>query len=521
MLSYWTLTLATTFAAALGLTPLVRRMALRRQVVDLPDGRRKRHGRPVPLWGGMAVYGATAIGLTLLYFGAPSTEEFRDLAAAWLFAAGCVCLIGGIDDRYNLPARVKLALQIIAVLPIVLLGYYVDRVVVFSYPVELGALGVPLTVLWLVGCINALNLLDGMDGLAALIGLSTAALLGVIAVSEGHVHVSLMAFVLSAALAGFLLYNAPPASIFLGDSGSMVIGLSLGLLGIQGSLKTSATLAITAPVVVMTLPMLDVAAAIVRRGLTGRKLDTPDRLHIHHRLLSRGWSNWQVLCLLEALCLLTGAAATAATIFRRDALAWIVAMTLVVLMIRLRLFGHHEFALMKRTINRSIRQIVEFTGIAAAFPGREQTGHAADGISSPAVQALSKAATDFTSLERSTWEVFIEQLRGCGAQEMEFCLEQAGQLRRVRWIKPGAAPGEKCCWSIAVSLPMPEGARCNVRAAGCRPLRRLKQQEKITRLLKTFGNHFAAHAEKIFSPLSLPVVEGRTETMSDSRRKAA
>ena len=212
-----------------------------------------------------------------------------------------------------------------------------------------------MTVLWLLGCINALNLIDGMDGLASLIGLSAAAMLGIIAASEGHAHVAAMAFVLAASLAGFLAYNLPPASIFLGDSGSMVIGLTVGLLGIQGTLKTSATLAITAPAVVMTLPMFDIVAAIVRRRLTGRRLDAPDRLHIHHRLLDRGWTPWQVLCLLGALCLTTGAAATAATIFRRDALAWIAAVTLVVLMIRLRLFGHHEFALAKEAVVRTLK----------------------------------------------------------------------------------------------------------------------------------------------------------------------
>ena len=129
-----------------------------------------------------------------------------------------------------------------------------------------------------------------MDGLASIVGLSTAAMLGVIAASEGHDHVAAMAIVLAASLAGFLIYNLPPASIFLGDSGSMVIGLSVGLLGIQGTLKTSATLAITAPAVVMTLPMFDIVAAIVRRKLTGRRFDAPDRLHIHHRLLDRGWT---------------------------------------------------------------------------------------------------------------------------------------------------------------------------------------------------------------------------------------
>lgn len=349
------LTAAVAFAASLTLTVAVRAAARRWGIVDKPDGRRKLHGRPVPLWGGLAVYAATVLGLLAMRFGAPLSEEFTELCTAWMLAAGFVCLVGCIDDRFDMPARMKLLLQTVAILPIILMGYYVDRIVAFGYPIELGWLGVPLTIFWLLGCINALNLIDGMDGLASIVGLSTAAMLGVIAVSEGHPDVAAMAFILAASLAGFLVYNLPPASIFLGDSGSMVIGLSIGLLGIQGTLKTSATLAITAPVVVMTLPMLDSFAAIVRRRLTGRGFDVPDRKHIHHRLLERGWTPWQVLYLLGAICLTMGCAATAATIFRLDALAWIAAITLVVLLIRLRLFGHHEFALVKLAVLRAIR----------------------------------------------------------------------------------------------------------------------------------------------------------------------
>ena len=120
-------------------------------------------------------------------------------------------------------------------------------------------------------------------------------MMGIIAVSMGNNHVAVIAIVLAGALAGFLVYNLPPASIFLGDSGSTLIGLVLGILGIQGAMKTSATLAITAPAVIMTLPLFDVVMAVVRRKLTGRSFAAADRQHIHHRLLDRGLRPWQVL----------------------------------------------------------------------------------------------------------------------------------------------------------------------------------------------------------------------------------
>ena len=128
-----------------------------------------------------------SIGLFAASFGTYGTgAEFSSLARAVAVAAGFVCFFGCIDDAFRLSARAKLALQICSILPIVLVGYYIDSVVAFGYRIEFGYLGIPITVLWLLGCINALNLIDGMDGLASVVGLSTAAMMGVIAASEGH-----------------------------------------------------------------------------------------------------------------------------------------------------------------------------------------------------------------------------------------------------------------------------------------------------------------------------------------------
>ena len=470
----WTSTAA--FAASLLLTAAVRAVARRYDIVDRPDGKRKLHGRPMPLWGGVAVYAATVIGLLAVRLGAGGTTEFTELSNAWMIAAGFVCLVGGIDDRFNLPSRIKLVLQIVSVLPIVMLGYYVDRIVAFGCPIVLGWLGIPLTILWLVGCINALNLIDGMDGLASIIGLSTAAMLGVIAASQGQDHVAAMAIVLAASLAGFLIYNLPPASIFLGDSGSMVIGLSVGLLGIQGSLKTSATLAITAPAVVMTLPMFDIVAAIVRRTLNGRPFDMPDRQHIHHRLLDRGWNPWQVLCLLGALCLTTGAAATAATIFRLDALAWIAAMSLVVLMIRLRLFGYDEFALAKEAIVRGVKSGVGAWGrfarwrrIPASAAGRPSLSGLVDQALEPRTPIIESRTLGYAAPRLRAWDI----------RHVAFSSPLRDTPRRIRWIDPRAPVGQHCHWSLSVSLPGGDGEICELSAAAVEPVTR---EEEIAAL---------------------------------------
>jgi UDP-GlcNAc:undecaprenyl-phosphate/decaprenyl-phosphate GlcNAc-1-phosphate transferase len=341
-----------TMVAAVVLTLGARWLARRLGIVARPDAVRRFHAAPVPLWGGVAVYLALVTGSLFALASFPESAALKDLCWALLPAAGLACIFGAVDDRYNLGSRSKLALQFLSVTPVVAAGCRVDFLVVFGCHIELGWLGLPLTVLWLLGCINALNLIDGMDGLASVVGLSTAAMMAVLAVSTGNPHVTVLAVILAAALCGFLIFNLPPASVFLGDSGSAVLGLVIGILGISGSIKSTATLSITAPAVMMTLPMFDVLMAMLRRKLTGRPLDAGDHEHIHHRLLERGLGPWQVLCLIGAICLATGAAATAATLFRMDAVAWIAATTLIVLMIRLRLFGHYELGLLRSSLRR-------------------------------------------------------------------------------------------------------------------------------------------------------------------------
>ena len=506
-----------TWASALALTAVVRAVAERWGIVDQPDGRRKLHRRPTPLWGGVAVYGAAVVGLLAIQFGmGDASPQFVALSSTWMIAAGCVCIVGAIDDRYDLPSRIKLLLQIVSVLPIVLFGYSIDRIVAFGQPIELGWLGIPLTVLWLVGCINALNLIDGMDGLASIVGLSTVAMTGVIAASQGHDHVAVMATVLAASLAGFLIYNLPPASVFLGDSGSMVIGLSVGLLGIQGTLKTSATLAITAPAVVMTLPMFDIVAAVVRRKLTGRRFDTPDRLHIHHRLLDRGWTPWQVLCLIGAVCLTTGAAATAATIFRRDALAWITAVTLVVLMIRLRLFGYEEFAMVKKAFIQFLT--ITAASIAQLFARRGKSAEPETAVGElPPLDMAGMPSLPPAAL----WDIFLRNVRAWDIHQVEFCAYQNSQLRRIRWINPTAEADEDYRWSLSVSLPEPNGEYCELRAARLTPIDDPNDLVVLTSLLKTFGAHFAAHAEQIFGPATVVEEPILTGTFFNDHLKAA
>jgi UDP-GlcNAc:undecaprenyl-phosphate GlcNAc-1-phosphate transferase len=442
------------FAAALGgallLTPLARAAARQLQIVDEPDGKRKLHKRPVPLFGGVAVYFSLVLGLCLVQQFAEVTPRFEQLCDMVIAAAGFVCLLGCVDDTWDLNARLKLLLQTCSLLPIVLSGFTIDHVLAFGYPIELGWLGVPITILWLLACINALNLLDGMDGLASVVGLSTAAMLAIIAASLDHSHVSLVAMALAGALAGFLVYNLPPASIYLGDSGSMVIGLVVGILGMHATLKTPTTLAITAPAVLMSIPMLDTVLAIVRRKLSGQRFYTADRGHIHHRLLERGLNNWQALGVIGLLCLLTGSAAIAAIILRSDGLAWAIAISVVATMIHLRLFGHHELSLVKLTMARSLDRLADVALTLAHLRQRELA--AAD-------------AAELVTFEHA-WRVLVEEAANWPVLGLHLTV---GQHRRIdarhEWNRPGsdAAAGH---WTLSLTIRQPDERYCQVQVLG-------------------------------------------------------
>jgi UDP-GlcNAc:undecaprenyl-phosphate GlcNAc-1-phosphate transferase len=376
---YLLIPMAVALAAAVAMTPLVRRAAWRLGVLAYPDKVRRFHPRPVPMLGGVAVYFALTAGLlTALALGRFGHSELVQLCWTLIPTAALACLFGAIDDTWNLRWRAKLVLQFVAAMTVAAAGFSVDYIAVFGVHIELGYFGIVLTTFWLMGCINALNLIDGLDGLASVVGLSTTSMMGIVALSMGNVHVAVASLVLTAALAGFLVYNRPPASIFLGDSGSTFLGLMIGVLSFQASLKSTATLSITAPVVLMTLPIFDVVMAMVRRKLSGRPLALGDREHIHHCLLDRGLGPWQVLGIVGALCLTTGAAATTATLFRTDGLAWVIATTIIVLMIRFRVFGHREVGLIDHFIRKQAGHITRSIFLPKPSPrGRLNTGYPA------------------------------------------------------------------------------------------------------------------------------------------------
>jgi len=346
--------IVTALVASVVLTWLVRHAALALGVMDRPDGHRKLHPSPIPLLGGVGVFAAWMIGMMASQaldwhrFGAGLFHQwgFRPT----IFLAGVVVLIWGIlDDVYTLPPRWKLVGQTIAASILVAGGLIVKRVWLFGYTLELGWLGIALTLVWLVGSMNAVNMLDGLDGLASTVGLVICGTLTWMACLTGNLSLGLVTISLAGALGGFLLFNFPPARIFLGDSGSMLIGLVIGAVAIQGSFKAPATAALAAPIAMLAIPIFDGMAAVVRRRLSGKAVYAPDRGHIHHCLLRRGWSNRQILMGVGALCATTGFAVLLGLYFRSEPLALLATAAVVIGCVVTKLFGSYEYMLLVET----------------------------------------------------------------------------------------------------------------------------------------------------------------------------
>jgi UDP-GlcNAc:undecaprenyl-phosphate GlcNAc-1-phosphate transferase len=304
--------LATLVAAAL--TPLLRAFARRRGLLDHAIGSRKIHGRPVPRLGGIAIvlaFFAPLAGVVLLRTGLGEKLLVDDARAAAFVAGGlAIAALGLYDDLRGAGALKKLTVQVAVALLLYKCGFKVELITAgLSGSLPIGALSLPLTVLWIVGVINALNLIDGLDGLASGVALFALSTNFAIAAFRGDPLMAFLTAALAGAVLGFLVYNFSPASIFMGDTGSMFLGYVLAAGSIAASQKSSTVVSLLVPVVALGLPIADTLLAIARRAARGRPLFSADKEHIHHRLLALGLTHRQAVIVLYATCVALGGAA--------------------------------------------------------------------------------------------------------------------------------------------------------------------------------------------------------------------
>jgi UDP-GlcNAc:undecaprenyl-phosphate GlcNAc-1-phosphate transferase len=325
--------------AAFVATPLVRRLAVRFGAIDRPSDR-KVHPRPTPTLGGLALWLAVAVGLGVAWLMPPFQRLFTASSepVGAILAGTVVVALGAYDDVRGLSVPAKVAGQVLAAGLLMLLGV---QLLYFWFP-GLGVLslapdlGVPLTLIWVLAMINAVNLIDGLDGLAAGVVTVAALVFFAYAFSAGEPTTylgpsaaSLLSAVVAGAALGFLPHNFYPARIFMGDSGSMLLGTLLAAATISGVGETDApapdlaalAIPVLIPLLVLAVPLTDVALAIIRRIRRGRPVTRPDKEHIHHRLLEIGHTHRQAVLLMYLWSALLGGAALAITFVRSTALA--------------------------------------------------------------------------------------------------------------------------------------------------------------------------------------------------------
>ncbi len=350
------------FLGSLLVTPLVRRFAFQFNIIDHPDEHRKLHSGSIPLCGGIAV--AIGMSFSLLLFILLSNfwqewsfQNYR-FHISFIVAFAGILLLGIADDKFGLRGRQKAIGQIVIAGVLIFSGLVIEKIQVFGWNIDMGIMTIPFTLFWLLGAINALNLLDGIDGLASSVGIVISIALAFMALMTNHPVDAIIALALAGSLSGFLIYNYPPAKIFLGDAGSMLIGLVIGILAIRSSTKGPATLVMIAPTAILAIPVFDVTMAIIRRKLTGRSIYTTDRGHLHHCLERRGYSNKKTLFTINICCILTASAALASVHYNNEYLAIGGVVIVLGTMVLSRSFGHSECSLLIRRVFRITQSLI-------------------------------------------------------------------------------------------------------------------------------------------------------------------
>lgn len=283
-------------------TPVIRKIAIKLKAFDTPD-ERKVHQNVMPRLGGLAI--CLAFWLVVI-----ATQEMSREIYGLLGGGLIICLVGMWDDIFGISAKKKLAAQIVAAAFAAWMGIQVNFLThPFDHVVSLSYLSYPVTILWIIGITNAVNLIDGLDGLAAGVSAIAAVTLGVVSVLEGFSSIGMLAFILAAAIFGFLKHNFYPAKIFMGDTGSLFLGFNLAAIAIMGLTKSATVISLFLPVVILGIPIIDTMLAIFRRFNNRRPIFSPDKEHLHHRLLALGLTHRKTVLIIYGVSIILGISA--------------------------------------------------------------------------------------------------------------------------------------------------------------------------------------------------------------------
>lgn len=299
------------FLISFFMTPVAKKIAFKVGAIAKPR-KRDMHKKPIPRMGGIAIFAGFIITFLIVIWKMPLVN-IRQVVGIIL---GCttIFILGCFDDVYELGAKLKFIIQILAAAIVAICGVRIDF---FSIPFLSSSqfytdfFSIPATILWIVGITNAVNLIDGLDGLAAGISSIASLCLMVLSIYAGYPQGAILTATLAGSCMGFLPYNFNPASIFMGDTGSTFLGFTLGITSVMGLLKGYTLATIFIAVLVLGLPIFDTAFAIIRRFLAGKPIMSPDRGHLHHRLVDNGYTQRQAVVTLYGISSILGVSAIA------------------------------------------------------------------------------------------------------------------------------------------------------------------------------------------------------------------
>jgi len=366
-------------AISLLITPLVRLLAKKLNILDLPS-ERKTHKKPVPLLGGFPIF--IAFNLTI-FLGILFNFEYLDkfYTSKWIsiFIAQLIILgIGIYDDIKKTKPWFKFLFQILAGSLLIVSGFGIHIITnpFTGNSINLGILFIPITILWVVGITNALNLIDGLDGLAT--GTSFIACITIfgIAYIYQNIGIALVSLILAGSILGFLRYNFYPAKIFLGDSGSLLLGFLLAVLSLQGSHKGAVMVAILAPILALGLPITDTLLTMIRRFLKSIRLVNyqnengklkfllskgflifeADKDHIHHRLLKLGFSQKKAVVILYGICIIFCTLAFVTIAWKNLNITLFLAAIIMASFIGIKSLKYREFKIFEKGIKKETRK---------------------------------------------------------------------------------------------------------------------------------------------------------------------
>jgi len=447
--------------SAFVLTRYVRDTAIARGWVVVPTQERHMHSSPLPRLGGVAIFltfcccmGIAAIWA--LIHPDMHADGFFSTMGTILLPAALVFLLGVYDDLHGVGPYVKFTVQGIAATMLYTGGLRIVNIpVLFGDRIFPWYAGLAVTVVWVLAITNAFNLIDGLDGLAAGSALFSTIVTFVVALLNGHHLVELMSIALAGAILGFLRFNFNPATIFLGDSGSLFIGFLLSALALQSAQKAPTIVAIAIPIVSFGLPILETVLSVIRRLISGRPVFTADHEHIHHKLLQHGLTHRQVVILLYGVSAVFAMLSLFLLWPTGSSLGLVLAVLGIGIWVGVQHLGYLEFGELARVAHRTLDQPQIFVNNLAIRRASEELKMARDFEQVRRILLAAFGGNDFDG-----FELKLEPQSG-DSPASEALLQRYG-ANTFQWRKPGAPRlvNGAAAWTIALALQSSANRRC-------------------------------------------------------------